>query len=215
MAASRRTQAWIATVVVTLPIVAACQLVLNLDKYEKVEGGSDAAVDAADDGLGGGEDVMLPDAFSARIDWAATPMPNPPFDAGTPDGTIFNTLNGYTPVPEGGVFDPISVRYWATGVSSATTYEAAEAYCKATLINGKVGRLPSRVELVSLIDFTKGARALPTVFVFDGGSPGGMWTSSPVRPFQGAIQYWVVDFGNGGVFPSKTTTYGAVCTQGP
>jgi len=211
MAASRRLLVGLAAV---LPLAAACQLVLGLDRYEKVDGGQDAGPDELLTSEAGGQDVTAPDVFSAPIQWAATRMPNPRFNVGASDAN-FNFLDAYV-VLDGAVSDPIFNRIWSPGASAAGTFEAATAYCEAQTIAGKKGRLPTRIELVSLLDFTTSAGPSALPGVFDGGQIPRMWTSSPVRPYNGnSVQYWVVDFDGKQVVPSEFgKKYAALCTQG-
>lgn len=209
MAASRR-RVLVAGLVAALPLAVACQAVLNLDKYQKVDGGQDAGPDELLTSEAAGQDVTLPDVYSAPIDWAITPMPNPPFDAGRSADAQFNTLNAYDLV-DGAVSDPIFKRVWSPDAAPLGSFDAAKAYCESLTIGGKKGRLPTRIELVSLIDFVKDS-TLPTVF--DGGKTRRMWTSSLVRPFAGTIQYWIVDFDGRTVRASDANTdYAALCTQ--
>ena len=94
MAASRRARLLVAGLVAALPLAAACQTLIGLDKYERVDGGQDAGADELLTSEAGGPDVTLPDVFSAPITWASTRMPNPRFDSGASDAQ-FNTLDAY------------------------------------------------------------------------------------------------------------------------
>jgi hypothetical protein len=65
---------------------------------------------------------------------------------------------------------------------------------------GATWRLPSRIELVTLLDLTpsKSRKIDTAAFPSTEGSP--YWTSSEVRPdVDGKRAYWTVDFKNGGL----------------
>jgi len=203
-----------------LPLAAACQLVLNLDQYQKVDGGDDASPDGlVGSDAGSGQDGALPDAFYKPAAWATERMPNPAFDSGT--DANFNTVSYQVLKDDGGT--PVAVhdatksgpnRTWLTTSSAATTEQAAEAYCAARTELGKTWRLPTRIELVALIDFTPASPNFIDTSLFNL-SQVTLWTSSVYRPYDpdAGLLYWTVDFKAGAVAPSigSTQSYGALC----
>jgi hypothetical protein len=222
---TRTKRALVAVLVAGLPLVAACDLVLGLDKYEKVEGGTDAAAaDVAVDADASGDAQTLPDAITQGAAWADTRMPNPKFDSGL--NANFNTVS-YVDVSDGGnvfaVFDATDAgprRTWLKTSSQTAfkTEEDAQAYCAArSAAIGGDWRLPTRIELVTLIDFTQGGFIDPR-FQLNGITR--LWTVSAYRPYdpQKGVQYWTVDFGAGRVLesngPTSNENYGALCVAG-
>jgi len=71
--------------------------------------------------------------------WAGMPNPTSYKDLG--DGTIYDNVTGLT---------------WekTVGLTTAGPYEAARAYCAALTLAGAHWRVPTRIEMVSLWDFT-------------------------------------------------------------
>lgn len=213
MAASRA-RLLVVVVLAALPLTAACQILIGLDGYDKVDASADAATDAAPDADADAPDVSLPDAFYKPTAWADSRMPNPSFDSGI--DALFNTVS-YVELLDAStdVSVPFAVRDTTDGgpnrtwlkVPSAAPYgtEAeAESYCgsRGATIGGK-WRLPTRIELVSLIDFTR-APAIDPLFLQ---AAQRFWTASAYRPYNPklGLQYWTVDFASGVVRPSTAT----------
>lgn len=206
MAASR-TRLLVACLLAALPLTAACQQILGLDQYEKADAAADAGADAdADVPDADVPDVSLPDAFYKPTAWADSLMPNPSFDSGS--DALFNTVS-YLELLDASIPDA-SVRFairdttaggpnrtWLKTPSSSSfaTEALAETYCGSlgATIGGK-WRLPTRIELVALIDFTR-TPAIDPLFLE---SAKVFWTSSPYRPYDPklGLQYWTVNFGD-------------------
>ena len=208
--------------------MAACDLVLGLDKYEKVEaGGTDAAADVAVDADAGGDAQALPDAITKAAFWADTRMPNPKFDSGL--NANLNTVS-YVDISDGGTAfavrddtDAGPRRTWlkTSSPTAHKTEEAAQAYCVGLgAVIGGDWRLPTRIELVTLIDFTQPALAPSIDPRFELNGITRLWTVSAYRPYdpQKGVQYWTVDFGAGRVLesngPTSNESYGALCVAG-
>lgn len=122
--------------------------------------------------------------------WATWPMPNPP-SGSLPNAAKYTVFEG-----DDVVEDDITGLTWQRTVDAGTfTWEEAKAYCK-DLEQGRFEdwRLPSRIELVSLLDFTKSAPAIDTD-VFLGTPSADFWTSSPRHGDPSAA--WAVDFATG------------------
>jgi hypothetical protein len=143
--------------------------------------------------------------------WAHWPMPNPhAFIA--PDSSI--------PLPhpmayEAGtdvtvVRDAVTGLLWERADAPATDFAAAAAHC-ATL--GPGWRVPTRIELVSLVDFTH--RPTIDTMTFDAGQAATYWTSSVVQrdAAPDARQYWTVSFDDGLADNTSLATY-VRCVQG-
>jgi hypothetical protein len=110
-------------------------------------------------------------------------MPNPA-SAGLPNAASYAD-NG-----DGTVTDKVTGLMWER-FASASTYAQADAtkYCTS---KGSGWRLPTRLELVSLVDFTVPAPG-PTINQAFSGTPGTVfWTSSPVAGGPGSV--WGVFF---------------------
>ena len=195
MAISRRVLVFVAMV----PMIAACQFVLGLNDYKPGDADAGGGLDASNDAL------VLPETFAAKVSWAQWRMPNPVFDSGVDAKYNFGTLQSGT--VDGGTvfFDRYLASDGGTGLvwfvpkeATAATEAAAEAHC------GTNGRLPSRIELVTLLDFTAtGPR------VMAGGSQpafGPYWTSSPDRPYRAdsGVLYWTVTFDQNASTPITT-----------
>ncbi len=205
----------LAGVVAVPAAMIACNDIIGLSDYQRVEctglvcdGGGlpdTSTIDATDGTDGGGRG----DASGTQpVRWAAWPMPNyvPP-DA-SPD-SVDNPLS-YS-ATTGGFVDDVTGLVWAhpmpSEAGSPMPFEQAKALCDR-LPNGP-WRLPSRIELVTLLDLSKQGTA-KIAATFEGTLPVAHWTSSEVRPFEPERQYWVVDFGSGGLAKLHAGTSAAV-----
>lgn len=201
----------------------ACSVILGLDSFDKVDCGAgscaadaDAGVDATD--AASPPDAQLGDVASNPTVWASWPMPNPVFDSGLgPDadpGLHFAIYDGGVP---GTIADGWTGLIWALDTKDQITQQAASDYCASLNVQTQKWRLPSRIELVTLIDFTGGASGayIDPLFLVDGGAKAsGYWTSSPDRTDLNS--YWSVDF-SGPVLVQVSTATSAknvICVTG-
>lgn len=157
----------------------------------------DLAIDSENCGACG--QTCLPDATGINTcssgncksrSWADWPMTNPPI--GNLPNAYFYTVN----VAKDLVIDGVTKLMWQRSVSSYTyTWNQAKTYC-ADLVHGGYDdwRLPTRIELVSLVEFTSSNPAIDwTSFPNTPSVP--FWTSSPWAP--SASYAWVVRFDSG------------------
>jgi hypothetical protein len=134
--------------------------------------------------------------------WAEWPMPNDRVDvtAGAPN------LESYTDNKDGTVTDNLTGLMWQQTVpTGAYTWSQAVAYCPTLNLAGHSDwRLPSRIELVSIVDFgelvsivdfevTSGATISATYFPST--EANWFWSSSPLAGSPSGA--WVVYFGDG------------------
>lgn len=192
------------------------------------------AGDASDVGLGSDasdamEAAALPDApFDAPSlvsEWAQWPMPNPVAPIAPDAATMLPFPMAFAASADGGmafdaggegdastVYDTVTKLTWASSVVAAATLNVAVDTCSA--MTGGAFHVPTRIQLVSLIDFTRAPLTIDTT-IFHGVASGALWTSSPViKPPTGPTgAYWTLDFSTG--LPSNTATGVAVlCVAG-
>lgn len=200
------------------PALVACHLITGLDDYDKVQCPGaicgDSGVDVNNDVPTIDQknpDVVPIDAQGARpVSWARWKMPN--YDGG---GATDNLLD-YT-FDQTTVSDKITGLFWMRTipqpVQGTKTYEAARAACEGA---GE-WRLPSRIELVTLLHLGEAPTIDKTAFPSAAG--GEHWTSSEVRLPGGALtnpkKYWVVDFSSGELRQREETAQAAIrCVRG-
>lgn len=121
-----------------------------------------------------------PDASTAPGVDAAGPLPNPmTYIDGAVASTVFDVITGLT---------------WSTMSSPASDFAHASSACA---LLGTGWHVPTRIELVSLVDFTQpfGSATIDPV-AFPSTQTVRYWTSSQV-PGDGSTVYWTVDFSNG------------------
>ena len=205
----------------SLACLAACNVVLGLGDYEKVDADGGAA-DAASEA----DVLFVPDApIDAPIDveagtydpahaWANWPMPNPNNDAGYQNEASYDAGGD-----SGAVFDNVTELQWENTAMppSAMSVTAAQTYCAGLRARGLAGandwRLPTRIELVSLIDYTRASGAAIDP-VFADTPADAFWSSSPVgKPYEGKT--WRVEFDKGQVLMASDGSSGRVrCVRG-
>jgi hypothetical protein len=117
--------------------------------------------------------------------WANWPMPNPV-------ATNLPNPQGYATLAKGRVADKVTHLEWQQFSDDQTrTWSDAVAYCTGLMLGGDGWRLPSRIELLSLLDFTSPSIAMDTQ-TFAGAPADSYWSSSP---FIGAkSSAWGVNF---------------------
>ncbi len=122
------------------------------------------------------------------IMWSQTPMPNPA-ESGLPNAVTYETQT-HT------VTDNITGFVWQREAPhDDMTWSEAASYCRQLdLGDGSTWRLPSRIELVSLVDFTRASPAMDEG-AFPGAPGGWFWTASPSAGAHN--QAWAVDFSGG------------------
>jgi hypothetical protein len=225
--------------------LAACDVLLGLGNYRdgdgdagqdaqaeaQVEAGIDGAVDAsvdahrdagadADADAAVGQNEAGIDAPSLLQRWAQWPMPNPDASIGGDSSVLLPNTMSYDAGDEGGlmvdggglvVLDEVTGLVWQSDFSPPLLYSQAAGYCAQ-----KNMRLPTRIELVSLIDFTQ----TPTIALatFPGTQSTGYWTSS-TYPAEAGAEPWYVDFSDGTVkhlnhSSAQTTNYYVRCVSG-
>ena len=123
------------------------------------------------------------------------PMPNPP-------STGAGRAQSYTASPDGFVTDEVTRLEWQQSVDDrASSWKDAAAYCEALDLGGGGFRLPTRIELLSLLDFTA---ASPTI-------DGAAFPDTPADYYWSASSFvgdrsiaWLVSFGAAPGFLSST-----------
>jgi hypothetical protein len=194
-----------------------------------VDGGADATLDAADASDASDADATSdadaafeagpisdapPDAPPVIAAWARWPMPNP--DAALYPGSDASLPNpmSYDAGADGGsptVYDAVTgLTWWRTALTSIGSLQAAVAACTGLGVGFHV---PTRIQLVSLIDFT---RQNPTLnaSVFSGVTSTAFWTASVARTSAGTNGFtWTVNFGSGEVSNSQSGA-AVLCVSG-
>jgi hypothetical protein len=195
-----------AALALVLPFGVACNSLIGLSDFEKgqcagarcpdegglvdqlvVDGGTDAPVDAPPDVKG-----------ADPVSWAKWRMPNYG-DSGPGLPPTAAPL-----VAAGGIVsDPTTGLVWRSSpLPNSQKANDAEAACRKVTVDGP-WRAPKRIELVTLLDYSKSKPFVDTTAFTDLGLDT-VVTTSEVRPFvptDPARQYWVVDFGAGTVEP--------------
>lgn len=139
--------------------------------------------------------------------WATWPMPNP-------KGTGLPNQARYTDLGDGSVRDDVTCLVWQRGYSAERyTWQAAGSYCAGLSIGGSGWRLPSRIELTSVMDFTRSGPAIDTS-VFRGVA-NFFWTASPWAVRHDPPYAWVMNFYEGLTSNAGNTTnaYHARCVR--
>jgi len=199
-----------------------CNALVGLDGFDKVGCARDCDAapdvpnvpDAGPDGSDASPDVVVPIPDGASpASWARWPMPNPP-DGGGLLGTDFDYVTG----GDGGVVtDRRTNLVWGlrAGAAQSNDFDAAIRYCDG-YEPGVKWRLPTRIELVTLIDFTRTNPAIDTShFPTDQVPAGWYWTSSVVRPPTLPYRFWAVDFATGAVSDSPPSgARNVLCVKG-
>lgn len=200
--------------IAAIPFGIACNGIIGLSDFQYGECPGARCGDAGFDDL----DNFVPETFvpDARVpdsgpgadpvSWAQWPMPNYP-EAGV--GAVQAlTVNGDE------VKDEVTKLTWRKQTAgNGLSYDDAVKACKA--IASGTWRLPKRVELVTLLDFSRPdpepriARAFGDV-VFSA------WTSSEYRTIDGVQPaYWAIDFSTGVVVHKTTANFqlAALCVK--
>jgi len=209
MARSDRNRLWkLVVLAAVVPLVLACNALIGLSDFEKAECsgggrcGDGGAVTDGDKPPDARIDVDVPDAPGANpVSWAAWPMPN--YDGGSE--FLPHPIN-YNPLDTNRVEDTVTGLVWRTATLPAVPYGAARLACNT--LDPKTGpwRLPKRIELVTLLDFSRKQFLIGPVFT--GVKNVRVWTSSeyrvrdfvdldPKKPSIITDAFWTVDFGTG------------------
>jgi TPR repeat protein len=157
------------------------------------DGGNAAACASSKGSTGGGTGTVGATRANEPVDsWAQWPMPNSQADvtAGAPN------LESYTDNGDGTVTDNVTSLMWQKAVPLDTyTWTDAAAYCRRlTLAGHSDWRLPSIIELYSIVDLGQNGSINGTYFP---STPlNQYWSSSPVAG--GPDGAWHVWFGFGG-----------------
>lgn len=194
--------------------VAACVLVaLGCGSLREATDSADAgAVDAG---------PTVRDGGSSTVDDAGT---TPGSDAGAPFFDLewamwplppASPANGDYALTAGTVLDEHTRLVWEREPPSAeTTLDAARARCAALVVEGQDAfRLPTRIELLSLVDYGRGAPAMNPL-AFSAAQAGTYWTTS-ADATDAATKAWTVAFGSGtSSTAAATSTHRSRCVRG-
>jgi hypothetical protein len=195
-------------VVSFLPLLAGCNAVLGIHPPQDWDGaapgnphpGADGSVPSGtttSTGTGTGSGTGTGGAAHPFADW---PMPNPP-SSGLPNPQSYDVSR----MP-GIVVDGITGLEWQRTLGDSTyAWSTAGGYCAGLMIPGAgTGfRLPSRIELLSIVDFTQPGPLIDSRAFPDTPSDY-FWTSSPDA--SDASKAWSVHFGFGTIIASSSPT---------
>ena len=200
-----------ATLALAAPVTIACNSLIGLSDFDKgqcagarcpdegglidqvvPEGGTDAPQDTGPDAVGAGP-----------VSWAQWPMPHYGDGGAGEPMTSPPLVSG-----DGGlVTDTITKLTWrSTLVPGTFKASAADAECRK--LAGGPWRAPKRIELATLLDYSRAAPYVDTNSFTDL-SLDTVWSTSEVRPFVAGSanqSYWVVNFGTGKVSPLSANT---------
>lgn len=140
--------------------------------------------------------------------WASWTMPNPAA-AGLPHPAH------YTDLGNGTVRDDVTCLVWQRTIAPGNySWAAAQEYCRGLDLAGGGWRMPTRVELTSLTDFTRAGPAID-IKAFPRTPSGFFWTGSPWTLGRGKA--WIVNFYEGLASNAGNIdgTYYARCVRAP
>ena len=155
---------------------------------------------------------------------AACPSLTGPADRSYPRWAVSNPASTHLPNPssyadngDGTVTDHVTGLVWQKVVSGSDTFAGAPAYCAGLTLPAPAGftwQVPTRVQLLSILDPTTGA-GVDAPFLASGQPPGGKytWTSTPWVVSQIATKpqdAWMVNYGGGGGLTSNAAAQSAV-----
>jgi len=228
----------------TLVTLAACQQLLGLDKLKNCDQGEcDASTPPPDDGStdgtipeGGGPDGSTdasPDVFlppfpdgSTGSDWVNFRMPYA--DGGRLDGSESVGQSDFRYNPQAGDLqtfdlkliegvsvadDLVTTRRWiVTSGTQETSFQGAKTECAV-----RGARVPSRIELLSLLDpGQRGDAGMIRPEVLKAGvniSNLAFWSSTANREDDGGISFWIVDFAQGRTRRAIGGSFGVLCVR--
>lgn len=164
-------------------------------------GGSGTAGTGTPAGQSGSSNGAGPDGGGKAVEfaWADWPMPNPS-TSGLPYPANYDLT-----VAAGVVGDTVTKLRWQQALdANAFSWADAQTYCAGLTLAGGGWRLPSRIELLSIVDFTAPNPAID-IRAFPGTPQAKFWSASPVA--DEAASAWAVDFGfgNGLAYSAPTT----------
>jgi hypothetical protein len=170
---------------------------------------SDVTVDDAPSDAAPPPDVSI-DAPSLVTLWAQWKMPNPDAAIAPDSGTLLPNQMSYQVNGDAGqitVTDLVTNLVWLQQpVATSGALDLAHA-CPTGF------HVPTRIQLVSLIDFTHVPLTINTM-TFPGVTADRFWTSSQVAGTSGSsIQYWTIDFTTGLTSKAGAGHY-VLCLQG-
>jgi RNA polymerase sigma factor (sigma-70 family) len=140
--------------------------------------------------------------------WADWPMPNP-------SGTGLPHPASYTNLGNGTVRDNVTCLVWQrTPAPSTYTFSQAKTYCAGLTLAGGGWHLPSRIELMSIVDTAESGPAIDSA-AFPGTPAQFFWTSSPWAVTKTPLRAWVINFYEGMESNAafETGTYQVRCVQ--
>ncbi|MFD7770422.1 DUF1566 domain-containing protein [Streptomyces sp. NPDC059787] len=120
--------------------------------------------------------------------WADWPMP------GSANGVH---AASYTDLGDGTVRDDVTCLVWQrTPAPDTYTFSEARSYCAGLDLGGRGWHVPSRIELMSLVDTTRSGPAIDTS-AFPGTPPTFFWTSSAWAVPKTPLRAWIINFYEG------------------
>ncbi|MDP9151360.1 MAG: DUF1566 domain-containing protein [Myxococcota bacterium] len=147
------------------------------------------------DSRGVGEDASLDSGAPPPPQvWAQWPMPNPDATVGPDSSRPLPNQMAYDASVDGDVFDTVTGLHWQVDDQPAQDHASAVAVCAAM---GPGWRVPARIELASLIDFTSTGGLTIDQASFAKTQGTSYWTSSAVPRDGAPTQWWTVSFATG------------------
>jgi hypothetical protein len=131
--------------------------------------------------------------YCAACSWAGSPLP-----ALGPPNSSYDTTTA-----AGVVIDKVTGLWWQQTIDTGSkncaggcTQAQAIAYCANLTLAGHCDwRLPTRIELVSIVDYTKSSNTIDAT-AFPSTPGAAFWTSSPYAPQSGVAWHIHFDSGN-------------------
>ncbi len=186
-------------VALALPSFVACNSILGISDYTNGECPGASCADGSVAPADGGPDV-LEASLGARgadpVSWAQWPMPNyGDAGPGQPPRQQVLVAVGDT------VRDVVTQLVWSSKLLP-TPLKATDAEAECAKLLAGPWRAPKRIELVTLLDYSRTELPYIDVAKFPTFNNDVVWTTSEVRPFvAGKVDqaYWVVNFTTGAV----------------
>jgi hypothetical protein len=142
---------------------------------------------------------------SSPGDFARWPIPN--FSTGLPNSASYSVA-----ATNDLVQDTITRLEWQRTTQPRMTHDLAVQYCTSLVLGGNCDwRLPERIELISITDYTKFDPTLDPI-VFPGTIGDAYWSATPED--NAPQRFWYVSFRNGLIGTTMNGTYPVRCVRG-